>query len=114
MLVGVLFALSFDALGLAALFAASSAALGGAALAAMLALVFVNYHALLKLFNNALVERRESRREQSAYFRSGIAVLSISPDRPELGPVGGNVPVTIQFIGMSCGWGKMVSIAEQR
>src|SRR5262249_41866630 len=39
-LVGVLFAVSFDAFGLAALFAASAAALGGAAMAAVLSLVF--------------------------------------------------------------------------
>lgn len=81
-LVGVLFAVSFDALGLASLFAASAAALGGAALATPLALAFTTGMVIVDTGNGVWVARLAQRSDRlngatSRALTFTVAIMSL-------------------------------------
>jgi high-affinity nickel-transport protein len=82
MLVGALFAVAFDALGLAVLFAATAAALGRPALAAALALAFAAGMIITDASNGAwvahLVRRSDQTNKRAARTMAlGIALMSM-------------------------------------
>jgi nickel/cobalt transporter (NiCoT) family protein len=81
LLVGVLFAVSFDGFGLAALFAASATALGGAAVAAALALAFAVGMVAVDTGNGvwmARLARRSDRASEAAARAMTLTVAFIS------------------------------------
>lgn len=77
-LVGVLFAVSFDAFGLAALFAASAAALGGVAVAAMLALVFAVGMVAVDTGNGVWIARLARRSDRASEAASRAMTLTVA------------------------------------
>jgi high-affinity nickel-transport protein len=77
-LVGVLFAVSFDAFGLAALFAASAAALGGVAVAAVLALAFALGMVAVDTGNGVWIARLASRSDRASKAASRAMTLTVA------------------------------------
>lgn len=77
MLVGVLFALSFDALGLAVLFA-SSAGLSGAAFAAVLALVFASGMIIVDTTNGLWLARLAGRSDRLSAAGARSMTISVA------------------------------------
>jgi high-affinity nickel-transport protein len=78
MLVGALFAVSFDALGLAILFAATAAALGGVALAAALALAFAAGMVITDASNGAWMAHLARRSDQTNKQAARTMTLTIA------------------------------------
>jgi len=77
-LVGVLFALSFDALGLAALFAASAAPIGGVPVAAFVSLAFAVGMVLVDASNGVWVARLAARSDVASVAASRTMTLTIA------------------------------------
>jgi len=78
LLVGTLFAVSFDALGLAALFAATAAASGGAALAASLGLVFAAGMVITDASNGAWMAHLARRSDESNKQAARAMTLAVA------------------------------------
>src|SRR5262249_59454809 len=78
MLVGALFAVSFDALGLAALFAATAAALGGAARAVSLALAFAAGMVITDASNGAWMAHLARRSDQTNKQAARAMTLAVA------------------------------------
>jgi len=78
LLVGALFAVSFDALGLAALFAATAAASGGAALAASLGLVFAAGMVITDASNGAWMAHLARRSDESNKQAARAMTLAVA------------------------------------
>jgi nickel/cobalt transporter (NiCoT) family protein len=78
MLVGALFAVSFDALGLAALFAATAAARGGAALAASLGLAFAAGMVITDASNGAWMAHLARRSDQTNKQAARAMTLAVA------------------------------------
>ena len=78
MLVGALFAVSFDALGLAALFAATAAARGGAALAASLGLAFAAGMVITDASNGAWMAHLARRSDQTNKRAARAMTLAVA------------------------------------
>lgn len=76
--VGALFALSFDALGLAALFAAAAAPSGGIAGTALLALLFAGGMIAVDSLNGFWVARLVTRSDHASIRASRVMTLTIS------------------------------------
>ena len=78
LLVGALFAVSFDALGLAALFAATAAASGGAVLAASLGLVFAAGMVITDASNGAWMAHLARRSDESNKQAARAMTLAVA------------------------------------